>query len=48
MSASDGGDMGLFGKEKCSESLVMKKPELLLANFDARIPNISIKPKNTN
>lgn len=24
----------------------MKKAELILANFDARIPNISIKPKN--
>jgi len=26
----------------------MKKTELILANFDARIPHISIKPKNTD
>lgn len=26
----------------------MKKIKLVLANFDARIPNISIKPKNIN
>ena len=25
----------------------MKKAELILANFDARIPKIEIKPKNT-
>lgn len=26
----------------------MKKAELILANFDARIPKIEIKPKNTD
>ena len=26
----------------------MKKAELILANFDARIPNIEIKPQNTD
>ena len=29
------------------ENLRMKKAELILANFDARIPKIEIKPKNT-
>ena len=37
----------LFDKLEFMESIMMKKAELILANFDARIPKIEIKTKNT-